>query len=77
MEKEFTYQELQKNDGKNGNPAYISHKGIVYDITESELWRTGRHQNLHDAGDDHTTNLDLAPHGEEMLKRFPVVGKLI
>ncbi len=76
MDKTFSYQELQKFDGKNGNPAYISYKGVVYEVTESELWRSGRHQNLHDAGDDLTNSFDQAPHGIDVFDRVKVVGKL-
>ena len=46
MEKTFTYQELQQYNGKNGNPAYIAYKGTVYDVTGSDLWKDGRHQNI-------------------------------
>ena len=76
MDKTFTYQELQKFNGKNGNPAYVSYKGVVYDVTESELWKNGRHQNLHSAGDDLTTTFARAPHGMDVFDRVKIVGKL-
>ena len=76
MDKIITYQELQKFNGRNGNPAYISFKGVVYDVSGSDLWKTGRHQNMHDAGDDLTDTINRAPHGESVLEKYPVVGKL-
>jgi predicted heme/steroid binding protein len=76
-EKEFTRKQLTRFDGKEGRPACIAYKGNVYDVTESFLWMGGRHQALHQAGEDLTEILDSAPHGEDLLERVPVIGKLI
>ncbi len=76
MEKIFTYQELQEYNGQNGKPIYVAYKGVVYDVTDSDLWKTGRHQNLHDAGDDLTNEFARAPHGVDVFERVKVVGKL-
>lgn len=76
MDKTFLYQELRKYNGRNGQPVYVAYKGVIYDVTGSDLWNTGRHQNRHDAGDDHTGIFPQAPHGEEVFQKFPVVGKL-
>lgn len=70
----FTISELEKYNGKNGRRAYIAYKGKVYDVTDSFLWRNGIHQALHQAGKDLTKELRKAPHGEEFLKRFRIVG---
>ncbi|HIH70844.1 MAG TPA: cytochrome B5, partial [Methanothermobacter thermautotrophicus] len=43
----------------------------------SFLWRDGRHQAGHSAGSDLTEDIKKAPHGAELLERFPVVGVLI
>ena len=75
-EKEFTREQLSRFDGKNGRPAYIAYKGKVYDVTGSFLWQGGRHQVLHTAGVDLTAGLDKAPHGADLLERFPVIGVL-
>ncbi|SHH27420.1 cytochrome b5 domain-containing protein [Thermosipho atlanticus] len=72
----FTKEELSKYNGKNGYPAYIAYEGLVYDVTESFLWKNGKHQALHKAGQDLTEALKNAPHGKEFLKKFPVVGIL-
>jgi predicted heme/steroid binding protein len=74
--KSLSKEELARYDGKGGAPAYIAYKGKIYDVSSSFLWRNGRHQVLHQAGHDLTGDLDKAPHGPEMLERFPVVGLL-
>ncbi len=72
----FTREELKKYDGKDGRPAYIAYKGVVYDVSSSFLWKGGRHQALHEAGNDLTEALKEAPHGEKFLEKFPIVGYL-
>jgi predicted heme/steroid binding protein len=72
----FTREELQKFDGREGRPAYVAFRGKVYDVSGSFLWRGGKHQVLHQAGEDLTEAMQEAPHGEELLARFPVVGEL-
>lgn len=74
--KVFTKEELKEYNGKRGKPAYIAYKGKVYDVTESYLWEDGEHQSEHIAGRDLTIEIEDAPHGVEVLERFPVVGKL-
>ncbi len=74
--REFTKEELLKYNGKNGMPAYIAYNGVVYDASQSFLWKDGRHQAMHEAGQDLTESLKDAPHGESLLKRLPVIGKL-
>ncbi len=73
----FTREELSHYDGRDGRPAYVAYEGKVYDVTDSFLWRDGRHQALHRAGADLTEALRTAPHGPELLARFPVVGVLV
>ena len=75
--KEFSPHELQEFDGKEGRPTYIAYKGVVYDISESRLWKLGLHMKRHRAGEDLTTDLHAAPHEEDVLERFPQVGVLI
>lgn len=74
--KKFNRNELTQYNGKDGAPAYIAYKGRVYDVSGSFLWRDGNHQVLHNAGEDLTDSLERAPHGADMLERFPVVGTL-
>lgn len=48
----------------------------MYDVSESLLWDNGVHQGLHEAGGDLTLDMKDAPHGDEVLSKFPVVGEL-
>ncbi len=77
--KEITVKELEKYNGKNGNPAYVAYQGKVYDLSQSSLWSNGDHMGMHQAGKDITEEVELAPHGEEVLEREKVklVGKLV
>ncbi len=74
--KEFDVQELSEYTGQNGKPAYIAHKGNVYDVSQSKLWRTGFHMKRHHAGEDLTADVQEAPHGIEVFEKFPQVGVL-
>lgn len=74
--RKFTEKELARYDGRNERPAYVGYKGKVYDISSSFLWKDGTHQVLHKAGVDLTAALKQAPHSEDVLKKFPVVGIL-
>jgi predicted heme/steroid binding protein len=74
--KEFSEEELAQCDGKNGKPAYVAYKGKVYDVSASFLWKDRRHQVLHRAGIDLTDALKEAPHGGDVLEKFPLVGTL-
>jgi predicted heme/steroid binding protein len=74
--KEFTKEDLAQYKGKNGKPVYVAYKGKVYDVSDSFLWKDGTHQVLHSAGEDLTDELQQAPHGEELLEKFPIVGIL-
>ena len=72
----FTKEELEKYDGSNGI-AYVAYHGKVYDVSQSFLWKRGIHQVVHRTGCDLTEVLKEAPHGPEMLNKFPVVGELL
>lgn len=74
--KEFDAAELAEFNGENGKPAYVAHKGKVYDITESKLWRNGAHMKRHRAGQDLSADIQGAPHESDVLERFPQVGTL-
>jgi len=71
----FNEKELARCNGEAGASAFIAYKGNVYDVSRNFLWKGGRHFRIHTAGSDLTHCLDLAPHGEEMLERCPVIGE--
>jgi predicted heme/steroid binding protein/uncharacterized membrane protein len=74
--KQFTRKSLKKFDGKDGRPAYIAYKGLVFDVSDSRLWTGGVHQGHHSAGDEFAKGMENAPHGKEVLVKLRVVGEL-
>jgi len=72
----FNRNELKEYDGRDG-VVYIACFGKVYDLSRSYHWRQGIHQVLHHAGGDLTDELAQAPHGIDVLVKFPVVGELV
>ncbi|MBI5015606.1 MAG: cytochrome b5 [Deltaproteobacteria bacterium] len=74
--KELDQQALAQGDGKEGRPALVAYQGRVVDVTGSKRWPGGLHLRRHQAGADLTADLAAAPHGPEMLERFPQVGTL-
>lgn len=74
--KVFTTEELSEFDGKDGRRSYVAYKGLVYDVTDSKLWRNGEHVRKHHAGNDLTTDMEPAPHEEDVMERFIMVGRL-
>ncbi len=74
--KAFTEEDLKEHDGRNGI-AYIAYRGKVYDVSASYHWRRGIHHAAHRAGCDLTKALEKAPHGLDLLKKFPIVGELV
>ncbi len=77
MPKDFDIDELSRFDGKDGRPIYISHKGRIIDVSESPLWVGGLHMDRHQAGKDLSADIEAAPHGLEVLERYPQVGTLV
>jgi predicted heme/steroid binding protein/uncharacterized membrane protein len=74
--KEMTSEELLSFNGKDGKPVYISFQGKIYDVSKSPLWSKGLHMNRHPSGSDLTGAISAAPHGTEVLERYPQVGVL-
>jgi len=72
----FTTGDLKAFNGESGNPTYVVYEGIVYDVSDSTLWTNGKHHGRHLAGDDSTEGMINAPHGDEVLAKFPIVGEL-
>lgn len=72
-----TVDGLCQFDGKEGRPAYIAYKGIIYDASGSKLWKNGSHAMKHAAGNDLTDMLRTAPHGEDKVLGLPPIGRLI
>lgn len=73
----MTIDELRSYDGKK-NPAMVAVNGVVYDVSNSTRWRTGNHQNRHNAGEELTYDiLKLSPHGSKLLERVVPFAVLV
>jgi 2-oxoglutarate ferredoxin oxidoreductase subunit beta len=74
--KSFTLEELKRFDGAGGSPIYIGYKGLVYDLSSSPLFQGEKRMRCHLAGRELTKEMEIAPHGEDLVFKFPAVGKL-
>lgn len=68
--------DLQQYNGKEGSKSYVSYQGKVYDVTDSRLWKNGKHVNRHEAGMDLSEAMESAPHGADVLERFQQVDTI-
>jgi predicted heme/steroid binding protein/uncharacterized membrane protein len=75
-DKEIDAETLSASDGREGNPVYIVHNGRIIDVSGSALWKGGLHMQRHRAGRDLTVDIEAAPHGLEVLDRYPQIGVL-
>jgi pyruvate/2-oxoacid:ferredoxin oxidoreductase beta subunit/predicted heme/steroid binding protein len=75
--KPFTLDELRRFDGSDGNPLYIGYKGKVYDLSGSPLFQGEKRMRCHIAGKDLTRDIEAAPHGEDFVFKFPLVGRRV
>lgn len=73
----LTLEELASFDGKEGRPAWFAFEGIIYDATQSPLWKQGQHMGRHSAGNNLTEALKLAPHGHETVSAMTAVSALV
>ncbi|WP_337042858.1 cytochrome b5 domain-containing protein [Emticicia sp. 17c] len=74
--KEFTRNQLALRNGQDKEEIWVAYEGVIYDVTESRLWRKGKHYE-HWAGQDLTEELKDAPHTARVFQKFKAVGKLI
>jgi len=70
--KRFTADELGAFNGLDGAPEYIAIHGVVYDISNVQLLKAGKHHGV-TGGNDVT---DLFVHNKNILNRLTVVGTL-
>ncbi|MEO6520691.1 MAG: cytochrome b5 domain-containing protein [Mucilaginibacter sp.] len=71
----YTKSQLALRNGQDKPQIWVAYLGMIYDVTESRLWRNGKHYE-HWAGQDLTDELKDAPHTEEVFKKFVVIGRL-
>lgn len=74
----MSMEEVAENDGLAGRDAYVVVDGIVYDVTDSDLWANGMH-NGNQAGQDLTEQIkNDSPHGVKTLERdhIKAIGRI-
>jgi predicted heme/steroid binding protein len=72
---EYTIQQLALRNGQDREEIWVAFEGIIYDVTESRLWKSGKHYE-HWAGQDLTPELKDAPHTQDVFKRFKAIGRI-
>jgi predicted heme/steroid binding protein len=71
----ITLSQLSLRNGQDKPEVWIAYKGNVYDVSDSRLWKMGKHYE-HWAGQDLTDELKDAPHTELVFEKFKVIGTL-
>jgi predicted heme/steroid binding protein len=71
----ITKSQLALRNGQDKPEVWVAFRGLVYDVTSSRLWMTGKHYE-HWAGQDLTDELKDAPHTDKVFDKFKVIGKL-
>lgn len=74
---DLSLEELAWYDGSQGQPALFAYQGRLYDASASKLWKQGVHMGRHNAGQDLTEALKLAPHGSDKVVALNKVGALL
>lgn len=71
----YTNSQLALRNGQDKEEIWVAYQGIIYDVTNSRLWRNGKHYE-HWAGQDLTAELANAPHTKLVFEKFEIVGSL-
>ena len=71
----YSRSQLALRNGQDKPQIWVAYCGLIYDVSESRLWRNGKHYE-HWAGQDLTDELKDAPHTEIVFAKFKAIGKL-
>lgn len=71
----YTRFQLALRNGQDKPQIWVAFQGLIYDVTQSRLWRDGKHYE-HWAGQDLTAELKDAPHTAAVFQKFQVIGRL-
>lgn len=71
----YTSQQLALRNGQDKPEIWTAFEGIIYDMTDSRLWRDGKHYQ-HWAGVDLTEEMANAPHTEKVFEKWKAIGRL-
>ena len=72
---EITLEQLAYYDGKDGRPAYVAVKNVIYDVTGYKVWLDGAHFGIL-AGTDASMGFETC-HNHVVLEKLNIVGKLV
>jgi predicted heme/steroid binding protein len=72
---QYSKSQLALRNGQDKPQIWVAYLGFIYDVTESRLWRNGKHYE-HWAGQDLTDELKDAPHSAKVFEKFKVIAKL-
>lgn len=72
---EYSRNQLALRNGQDKPEIWVAYKGKIYDVTESRLWRNGKHYE-HWAGQDLTDEFKMAPHTTVVFDKFEAIGIL-
>jgi predicted heme/steroid binding protein len=67
--------ELALHNGQDMDEIWIAYNGIIYEVSKSRYWKRGFHYE-HWAGQDLSSELKDAPHGERVFEHLTPVGFL-
>jgi predicted heme/steroid binding protein len=71
----YSRAQLALRNGQDRPEIWVAYLGLIYDMTNSRLWRNGKHYE-HWAGQDLTPELEKAPHTAAVFERFePIAPK--
>lgn len=73
--KRYSKAQLALRNGQDREEIWVAYEGKIYDVTESRLWRNGKHYE-HWAGQDLTDELSEAPHTAQVFEKFEAIGEL-
>jgi predicted heme/steroid binding protein len=68
--KSMSAAQLKAFDGKNGHKAYVALNGKVYDVTNIDEWKGGKHYKGMVAGTDLTPYISQSPHGAKIVNEL-------
>jgi predicted heme/steroid binding protein len=71
----YTRSQLALRNGQDRPEIWVAFRGYIYDMTNSKLWKNGKHYE-HWAGQDLTSELADAPHSEKVFEKFNPIGLL-
>lgn len=71
----YSKAQLALRNGNDREEIWVAYLGVIYDVSNSKLWRNGTHYE-HWAGQDLTEELADAPHTQKVFEKLKVVGRL-